>query len=74
MARNNGHDVSSSLTDLMAGVAAIFLLIAVIFILMASKREEHEGKERRKFESQIEELRRFRQSVLESLDEHDHPA
>lgn len=61
-------DFAHSLTDLMAGVAAIFLLIAVVFILMAAKREERETVERQKYEEQIRELEKFRQSVLVSLD------
>jgi flagellar motor protein MotB len=63
------HDDASSLTDLMAGIAAIFLLIAVIFILTASTRQEREAAERKRFEGQISELRQFRQRVLKSLDE-----
>src|SRR5262245_43760765 len=34
---------AESMTDLMAGVAAIFLLIAVVFILIAAKRHETTG-------------------------------
>ena len=66
--RSEPSDFSHSLTDLMAGVAAIFLLIAVVFILMAAKREERESRERQRFEDQIEDLQRFRKSVLVSLD------
>lgn len=50
-----------SLTDLMAGVAAIFLLIAIVFILIAAKRGEH-------IESQVEEFKKLRTTILDRLD------
>jgi hypothetical protein len=68
MAKKRQHDDTSSLTDLMAGLAAIFLLIAVVLILKAARPEAREVTERQRFESQIEELRRFRERVLASLD------
>lgn len=52
---------AESLTDLMAGVAAIFLLIAVVFILVAAKR--HEG-----VTSQMAEIQRVRTTILDRLD------
>jgi hypothetical protein len=49
------------MTDLMAGVAAIFLLIAVVFILVAAKR--HEG-----IETQMAEFQKLRATILDHLD------
>jgi flagellar motor protein MotB len=66
--QTNDRDLSHSLTDLMAGVAAIFLLIAVVFILMAAKREEREDRERRQYQAQLRALEKLRQSVLVSLE------
>jgi flagellar motor protein MotB len=45
----------------MAGVAAIFLLIAVVFILIAAKRHED-------VESQMAEFQRLRRTILDRLD------
>jgi hypothetical protein len=52
---------SHSFTDLMAGVAAIFLLIAVVFILIAAKRGE-------RIESQVAAYDRLKTTVIERLD------
>jgi hypothetical protein len=60
-----GNPFSHSLTDLMAGVAAIFLLIAVVFILIAAKRGERAV-------SQVAEFERTGPFVVKSQD-NSHP-
>ena len=45
----------------MAGVAAIFLLIAIVFILIAAKRGE-------RIESQVAEFEKLRTRILDRLD------
>lgn len=42
----NDHQYDRSFTDLMAGVAVVFLLIAVIFIRIATEREEAAVREK----------------------------
>lgn len=55
-----GDSFSHSLTDLMAGVAAIFLLIAVVFILIAAKRGE-------RAQTQVDEFERLKKTTLDRL-------
>lgn len=58
--RDEANPFSHSLTDLMAGVAAIFLLIAVVFILIAAKRGERAA-------SQVAEFERLKKTTLDRL-------
>jgi flagellar motor protein MotB len=55
-----GDSSAHSLTDLMAGVAAIFLLIAVVFILIAAKRGE-------RAQSQVAEFEQLKKTTLDRL-------
>lgn len=66
--KSRGGEFSNSLTDLMAGVAAIFLLIAVVFILIAAKRSENERRQHERVEEQIDELRNFKEQMVSRLE------
>jgi len=73
MAERTDH--SRSMTDLMAGLAAIFLLLAVIFILDAQRKSvalEAEVEKARSAQvacdEKIGELGRFRSSILTAID------
>jgi flagellar motor protein MotB len=69
------NDHSRSMTDLMAGLAAIFLLLAVIFLLDAQQKSralEDEVRNARAAkvacDGKISELGRFRSSILEAIE------
>jgi flagellar motor protein MotB len=66
--KQRGGEYSNSLTDLMAGVAAIFLLIAIVFILIAAKRAENERRQHDRVEEQIDEFRKFKEQIVSRLD------
>ena len=68
------HDDASSLTDLMAGLAAIFLLIAVVFILLSNTREqlaavrEHESTDMKaRCQEKIDELKGIKDNIQNTI-------
>ena len=66
MAVRNDH--SRSMTDLMAGLAAVFLLLAVIFILDAQQKSVALQDEVSRCDAKISDLSRFRSSIIAAID------